>query len=835
MTDSNRFDPKIPQAVRSLSSVCDGAHAPDGFGFNGVDAWFWNDIARHRPVESWTPRLYDLAYKMLRKYKNQLMNYGIDYDSIIAPQLEKYIRKGSKNDRIALFFDYSKQIVDGLKRLGLTDLKFHKDDAAGIAYWHCTPTANNILLLRGFAEMHEFQIREDAEDLFIKIESGTYVPSIPSVTPSVPDSRKIHFLNGVFVLVSSYDANLVDDIKSSFVSRKFEKQFGAYKNVWTVNPSTIKDFGEFEDWAKDHGFEFSKEAQDEINTISTKRTELFDFSDKYDSNFSIDGLKLNPYGFQNVGMEFLTKISAGLVADQPGLGKTIQAIGAVRYKKAFPCVVICPANIKIKWAREVEKWTNHSVFIIHSAPIRGFKERSGQLTPDVISRINSGEFDFVVINYELSFRHENIDRLRAINPAAIILDEVHYLINNKAKRTESINRLVSGKDERKDERGNIVKGRNGKNSWEQVHSGIPVRYALTGTPILNRPAELISILQILGVFNDMFPAQVIDGKFASSWEYFVRRYCAAQRKMVARGRFVWDISGSSNESELHNILRSSCMIRRKKSEVLKDLPPKQHNHIPISLTNQSEYEKAESDFYQWICEEYKLNDKEKELISSLLPEEREDATLHFINEKMDKAHRAETLTKLNALKQICARGKKESAVEWIHDFISSGEKLVVFSIYRDTQKMLMNEFRGENIAHIFSTDSLAVRDEQIQKFQNDPNCKLMFAALGTTAVSSPATQGIELHAASNVLFLEFGWNPALHEQAADRVHRIGQVAESIFIWWMYAEDTVDDFCLNMIENKQGVIDSIIDGTSVEEFDTDMVNEVVEKILRKKVV
>lgn len=832
MTDPTRFDPKIPQAVGMLSSVCDGAHEDDGSGYNGVDAPFWNSIARDSST-IWTPRLYELAYKMLRKYKKQLRGFGIDFDSIIAPALERYIRKGVKNDRIAIFFDYAKQILENLKNLRLSDLKFHKDEATGVAYWHCEPTLRNVRLLRAFAESMEFQIRDDAETLFVSIENGTYTPPVAPVPSSPPTQRKIHFYNNVFVLVSAYDAKLVDSIKSYFVSRKFEKQFGPHKNVWTVNPSVIKDYADFEHWAKSHGFIFASDAEVKLSEVVSKRAELFDFSNRYDSTFSIDGLKLSPYGFQNVGMEFLTKLNGGLVADEPGLGKTIQAIGAVRSKRAFPCVVICPANIKIKWAREIEKWTDHKTFIVHSDPIRGFRGRSGQLTPDVIERIKAGEFEFIVINYELSFRHENVSRLRSINPVSIILDEIHYLVNNKAKRTEAITHLVSGKDEKRDDKGNIVK-ENGKVVWEQVHQGISVRYALTGTPILNRPVELISILQVIGVFYDVFPAQMYEGSFISSWEYFVRRYCDGHKEKVARGKSVWITSGSSNEAELHQILRQTCMIRRKKSEVLKDLPPKRHNRIPVSLSNQAEYDKAEKNFFKWIREEYKLNDEEMEKIQSLKSEDREGAIYHLIEGKVDAARRAETLTHLNALKQICARGKKESAVEWIKDFISSGEKLVVFSIYRDTQKMLMDEFKGENVAHIFSTDGLATRDEQIQKFQTDPTCKLMFAALGTTAVSSPATQGIELHAASNVLFLEFGWNPALHEQAADRVHRIGQTAESIFIWWMYAEGSVDDFCLNMIEGKQGVISAIIDGKEMGDYSPNMVDGVVSKMIKNNV-
>jgi SNF2 family DNA or RNA helicase len=1187
-TAEKRFDPQIYRAVKYLNSVCDGANAQDNCGFNGFDSKFWKDIIYTKPVEQWSTAMYIAAYKMLRKYKRQLSNFGIDYDSINPPKFERYIRKGDRTDRILIFFDYSKQIVESLKSLGLSDLRFFKD--GDLAFWHTEPSKRNVRLLRTFADFEKFDIHENVERLFVSIENGSYDPSasiapavaVASTTPAPPKlSRTIHFFDGLFVLESEYNAKLVDSIKNYFSSRKFEKTLGGFHNVWTVKSNIIHDYVDFQNWASDNGFTFSSEATEKISEILSARIELLEFSNKETSDFSVDGLKLNPYPFQNVGMEFLNRLNVGLIADQPGLGKaqpltskiltpsgwmtmkemrvgqpiigkdgevyfvtnvfpqgnrmayeitfndgvavecdedhlwdvrdtnrrrrnggwitktlknilshgienktnekrissgrkpslkweipvidgakfpeqmllippyimgmllgdgylcgknvvisipdteietvdrisallpenlklyenrhpncpqyyitqtettlpnpykkeldrlgvrvkskekfipilyltasydqrlellrglmdsdrsssknritfhtssdqlshdvaelvrslggqaiirkydrskenksinwqisvrlnvcpfhltrkvkqwsvakrngiaryiksvkpigvvpqqcistsapdqlyitdgftvthnTIQGVAVVHNKNLFPCVVLCPASIKIKWSREIEKWTNRTSFIVNSNPIRGFKENSGQLTPDVISRIKNGEFDFIIVNYELIFRHENISRIREFNPLAIILDEIHYLTNAKAKRTEAVQFLVSGKEPKRDERGNVVKNARGKTEYAQVHSGITNRYAMTGTPILNRPVELIPILRVLGCFEELFPAQIYESGWISSWEYYVRRYCNAKKVRVGR-KMVWETKGSSNELELYNILCSSCMIRRKKSEVMKDLPQKQHNRIPVLLSNQPEYDKAEDNFLKWIREDYKLKDEELSNIKSLPVEERESEIYNLIENKVDKARRAEMLTKLNGLKQIAAKGKKDAAVEWIKNFLESEEKLVVFSIYRDTQKMLMDAFKELNVAHIFSSDDLATRDAQIQKFQTDPDCKLMFAALGTTAVSSPATQGIELHAASNVLFLEFGWNPALHEQAADRVHRIGQLAEAIFIWWMYAENSIDDFSLDMIESKQTTISAIIDGIGIEDdHSPEMVNGVISKIM-----
>src|SRR5690606_31128859 len=162
--------------------------------------------------------------------------------------------------------------------------------------------------------------------------------------------------------------------------------------------------------------------------------------------------------------------------------------------------------------------------------------------------------------------------------------------------------------------------------------------ALTGTPIVNRPIEGFNIFQILD--RNLFP---------NFWTY-VHRYCDARHN-----GWGWDFSGATNKEELNQILTSTIMIRRRKADVLKDLPEKLYSFVPMELDNEKEYRTAEAEFI-----EYLRNVKGKEAA--------------------EKAKKAEHLVKIEELKQLAVKGKMKQAISWIKDFIEDGNKLVVFAV-----------------------------------------------------------------------------------------------------------------------------------------------------------
>jgi hypothetical protein len=285
-----------------------------------------------------------------------------------------------------------------------------------------------------------------------------------------------------------------------------------------------------------------------------------------------------------------------------------------------------------------------------------------------------------------------------------------------------------------------------------------LRVALTGTPVLNHAEELISQLRIIGRLDE----------FGSG------------------ARFSRQFQGVLTEERLHWHLRRSCFVRRLKSEVLPQLPAKRQTIVPVSLDNEREYRVAERDVVEWLrSQPLELGD---------------------LNAKIAATLRAERLAQLGALQRLAARGKLNAALAWIHDFLASGEPLVVFARHREVQEAVLERF--PDALHLFGRDSLQEREASVQSFQNPDGPQLIVCA------TRVASQGITLTRASNVAFLELEWTPALHDQAEDRCHRIGQ-RDAVTAWYLLAANTIDETMAELIERKRGIINAVTDGKSME--------------------
>ena len=440
-----------------------------------------------------------------------------------------------------------------------------------------------------------------------------------------------------------------------------------------------------------------------------------------DVSISPKNIKVELYDFQKKGLGFLIqKNGNGLIADDMGLGKTIQAISYLAENPdKRPALIVVPASLKINWFREIEKFMKNRPSV---------EVLSGTRTHKLSSEI-------IIINYDIIKHWEKV--LVGYNFKVMILDEAHKIKNVKAQRSKAVKR---------------------------ISKNIPHRIALTGTPIMNRPIELYNILDYItpGTF-----------KF---WG-FAQRYCGARQ-----GRWGWDFSGATNKKELHEKINNIFMIRRRKDDVLKQLPSKQKTVIPFILENIKDYEFAEAEFIEWL-----RNRKG--------------------NKVADKAQNAEALVKIEYLKQLSVKGKIKQSINWIKDFLESDEKLVVFATHTETLDILQKEF--PQCVRIDGSTSTKGRDEAVQKFQNDKNCNIIIGNINAMGV------GLTLTASSSVLFLEFPWTPADLQQAEDRVHRIGQESESVNIYYAVGCNTIDEKIIKLLEEKQETINAIIDGKTTK--------------------
>ncbi len=558
---------------------------------------------------------------------------------------------------------------------------------------------------------------------------------------------------GGFIVSFSYDAFLVAAVKKIEGAR-----YDSKTKTWKV-PENIVDIQQMLEFADSNGFTLEAGIEEKIANINATLQRNLELSEASRTDIQIEGLGGELMTFQKVGVVYASRVKRCLIADQMGLGKTITALATIKNISAFPSLIVCPASLKLNWQREARKWLIGK-------------------TTSVVNGYGAGYYktDIVIINYDILMKH--IEALKNIDFKAIVLDESHYVKAIKTQRTKAC---------------------------RELSKNIPVRLLLTGTPILNKPKELISQLQIIDRLDDF-----------GGWWKFATKYCAA-----FRGRFGLWMEGAENLGELNSKLREKCMIRRKKEDVLKELPPKRVAIVPIEITNRTEYERAESEVVTWLKDRAMKDESFLEIIKDLPVEEKILAIKERGDTTEERARKAEELVRIEALKQLAAGGKMEAVKEWIDDFLENGEKLVVFASHIAIQKKIASWYGS---AHVFGEDDGQTRQSNIDRFQSDPECRIIVCSLQAGGM------GITLTAASNVAFVEQGWTPSIMQQAEDRLHRIGQT-DCVTAWYLNAINTIDEEIAELIEKKRKIIDAVIDGQSAE-AQTSILNELINKLRNK---
>jgi SWI/SNF-related matrix-associated actin-dependent regulator of chromatin subfamily A-like protein 1 len=211
--------------------------------------------------------------------------------------------------------------------------------------------------------------------------------------------------------------------------------------------------------------------------------------------------------------------------------------------------------------------------------------------------------------------------------------------------------------------------------------------------------------------------------------------------------------------------------------------------VPVELDNEPEYRFAERDVVAWL--------------------QSQPLDLRELDAKVAAALRAERLVRLNALKLLAVRGKLHAARTWIHDFCSSGERLVVFAHHREIQHAVLEHF--PDALHILGEDSPRSRDAALRAFQAPDRAENQLIVCSIEV----AGQGLTLTRSSNVVFLELDWTPAKHDQAEDRCHRIGQ-SDAVNASYLLAAGTIDETISTLLERKRAVIAAVTDGREQDE-------------------
>jgi SWI/SNF-related matrix-associated actin-dependent regulator 1 of chromatin subfamily A len=414
--------------------------------------------------------------------------------------------------------------------------------------------------------------------------------------------------------------------------------------------------------------------------------------------------------YQKAGIAYAAGRKSTLIGDEMGLGKTIQAIGTINVTNPKTVLVVCPASLKLNWKNEMVKWL--------------VSERTIDVVNGGGEQIPSNP-DVVIINYDVLTKHAKALQSRTWD--MVIMDEVHKIKNPKAKRTVV---AVNIKAKRK--------------------------VLLTGTPITNRPIELQPI------------AGYLDPESFGNYYSFGRRYAAAYK-----GRFGWDDSGSSNLDELQRRLRQSFMIRRKKDEVLKDLPAKVRQVIVLPSKGYTQELTKEFDALSDAVEETSFEEVSFEKMSEV----RHEMALAKVNDVVDH------LTDLEH--QVVVMAHHKDVVQGIQEGLEAVGKTVV-------------TLTGDcNQAH---------RQNSVDTFQAG-KADVFIGTIGAAGV------GITLTKASHVVFAELDWVPGNMSQAEDRCHRIGQ-EDSVLVQHLVVDGSIDARMAEALVGKQKVLDKALDNVQV---------------------
>ena len=405
-------------------------------------------------------------------------------------------------------------------------------------------------------------------------------------------------------------------------------------------------------------------------------------------------MKLYPH--QEQSKQFLLDQKRAILADQPRVGKTLPTAAAAL--EHLPALIVCPAIAKTVWEAAFNKLSDATVRVVNG-------KNDAMKTTD---------HQVVIINYDL---------LQYFNNAGyqtLVLDECHRVKNPLAKRTTSAALLMK-------QIGRV--------------------YALSGTPIPNRPIELWPILHGLGIYR-------------GGWYDFAARYAK-----MWKAPWGLDVSGSSNIAELKALMKPHVM-RRKKEDVFKDYQDPQVSLITFDLPNDKREQQFDADA----------------LVAN------PNALLAF-----------EGLAEI--MKEAGMR-KVDAAAEFIDDLLNAGEPVVVFAHHKDVVGKLCDELRIHKPVTVVGDTPRAQRDKAIEAFQSG-KAKCI---VGNIAAMS---EGVDLSAADTIVFVECTWSTSALEQASSRVENIAKHGVKPMIYILTIRASLDHTVLAKILAKQNIINQII--------------------------
>lgn len=463
-----------------------------------------------------------------------------------------------------------------------------------------------------------------------------------------------------------------------------------------------------------------------------------------------------------------------ILADQPGLGKTVEIYNLACYRRthngAKHCLIVCCVNsAKYNWVADIVKHSNGKdiPYILGSRRRRG----SSQVRCDTgnaakLEDLTTGRMYgdpkgdklpyFLVVNIEafrckdgkyFPFADKIIEWINSGEISIIALDEIHKNTSATSTQGKQILRIKKS-------------------------CNVPVEWVpMTGTPITNKPTDVFLPLKLVGGHN------------FSSYYTWCQQFC------VFGGFGGHEILGYKNIPKLKSLLQDN-MLRRLKSDVL-DLPDKVH------IDEMIENSKYQSDLYAKVLQDVRV--RRDEILSSMNPMAQLLA-LRQVNGSPELVDKSLTVDNL----YLSKNAKLSRLIEIVSEIVDNGEKVVIFSNWveplRTVYRFLSARWKTACYTGTMSQDN---RELHKKMFIEDPECPIMIGTIGALGTSHTLT------VANNIIFYDEPWSPSDREQAEDRCHRAG-TTKTINVYTLIIKDTVDERVHNILSTKEGVADYIVD-------------------------
>ena len=399
-----------------------------------------------------------------------------------------------------------------------------------------------------------------------------------------------------------------------------------------------------------------------------------------------------------------------LLADEPGLGKTAQALLAAEAAGAYPLLAVVPSVVKTNWAREVGLWTPHRRVTV----VQG--------DGDTVD----GFADVVVINYEVLDRH--LGWLGDLGFRGMVVDEAHLIKNRTSQRSQNVLGIADRIRERTPQ---------------------PLMMALTGTPLINDIDDFRAIWQFLGWIDEKEPrgplAQALEetGYTPTELEF----YPAARRSVIDLG-----------------------IVRRRKVDVAADIPARRIADLPVDLDGPAgrSIRAAERDLAARMVERYERALANREGGAAARGVDH-DLVRRVARAELKDSATATGENVFSVLRRI-GRAKADLAADYAAQLARSAGKVVFFAKHVDVMDAAEEFFarQGVRTSSIRGDQTPAVRQRNIDAFVTDPDVAIAVCSLTAAGV------GLNLQVASNIVLAELSWTDAEQTQAIDRAHRIGQ-------------------------------------------------------------